>query len=400
MSRVLHVYSGNLFGGVEALLLTLAEADPSPVQSEFALCYDGRLRRGLIERGAHVHALGEVRLRQPFSVLRARRNLRALITHGGYDAVVCHSVWAQVLFAPTVRASRRPLGLWLHDVATGRHWLERLARRVPPDLIVANSHFTASTLEHLYPGLPPLVLHCPVARPERDWLPERAAVRQEVGSSSDRVLIVQVGRMDPLKGHAVLLDACAELAGDDRWECWIAGGSQRPQETQYLAGLVQRAAKLGLSERVRFLGERHDVPRLLAAADIFCQPNVRPEAFGIAIVEAMHAGLPVVASRLGGAVESLAGGIGVLVESGNAHTLAAELRRLLDDEGLRKALGARGPERAKELCDPPQQLERLESALLDLARRGAATAMRGPAASAGQPTTRGIPPGRARGMGA
>ena len=372
MSRILHVYSGNLFGGIEALLLTLAGAEQleSGVHSDYALCFEGRLSRELEHRGARVHGLGEVKLRQPLSVVRARRRLRALVEGGEYDIVICHSVWAQALFGPVVRRAGRPLGIWLHDVATGRHWLERLARRVVPDLVVANSHFTAGTVERLYPGHAPVVLHCPVAPAPHLDPSERSAVRREIGTNADRVVFIQVGRMDPLKGHAVLLDACAELAADARWECWIVGGVQRSQEASYLEGLQERSRKLGLSDRVRFLGERRDVPRLLGGADIFCQPNVRPEAFGIAIVEAMYAGLPVVASRLGGAIESLSAGGGLLVASGDSAALAAALRSLLDDPQHRAALSAGNPGRARALCDPSQQLRQLDAAVTRWAERG------------------------------
>ena len=72
-------------------------------------------------------------------------------------------------------------------------------------------------------------------------------------------------------------------------------------------------ARKGLAERVRFLGERADVPDLLGAADIHCQPNSSPEPFGLAFVEALHAALPVVTSDAGGAREIVTPACGVLV---------------------------------------------------------------------------------------
>src|SRR5205823_8856307 len=131
------------------------------------------------------------------------------------------------------------------------------------------------------------------------------------------------------KGHDLLLRALGGLRDLSGWVCWTAGGAQRPAEAAYLAELRQTAARLGIADRVRFLGHRADVPRLLAAADIHCQPNTGPEPFGIALIEALHAGLPVVTSRLGGAVEFVDATCGVLVEPSDPSALAAALTALL-----------------------------------------------------------------------
>ena len=98
-------------------------------------------------------------------------------------------------------------------------------------------------------------------------------------------------------------NSAARTASLSGWVCWTAGGAQRPAEAAYLAELRQTAARLGIAERVRFLGQRTDVPHLLAAADVHCQPNTGPEPFGLAFVEALAAGRPVVTTALGGALE-------------------------------------------------------------------------------------------------
>ena len=109
--------------------------------------------------------------------------------------------------------------------------------------------------------------------------------------------------MESWKGHALHLDALAHLRDLPDWRCWIVGGAQRPHEVAYETMLRRRADTLGLAERVVFTGHRTDVARLLAAADIQCQPNTGPEPFGITFVEAMAAGLPVVTTAMGGALE-------------------------------------------------------------------------------------------------
>ena len=153
---------------------------------------------------------------------------------------------------------------------------------------------------------------------------------------------------------------------------WQVGGAQRPHELRYLEELKQHAARLGIASRVRFLGERSDVPRLLAAADIHCQPNLRPEPFGITFVEALMAGLPVVTAAFGGAKEIIDESCGILVPPGDARALAASLRRLISDRNLRTRLGAAGPMRAHKLCDSATQMSRLNELFnraVDTARR-------------------------------
>jgi Glycosyl transferase 4-like len=91
--RLLHVSAGNLYGGLETVLVTLARcrALSAELQNEFALCFAGRAEDELRAAGATVHRLGEVRVRRPLSILRARRALRALIGERSFDTVVCHS---------------------------------------------------------------------------------------------------------------------------------------------------------------------------------------------------------------------------------------------------------------------------------------------------------------------
>ena len=111
------------------------------------------------------------------------------------------------------------------------------------------------------------------------------------------------------------------------------------------------------------MGERADVPDLLAAADIHCQPNSAPEPFGLAFVEALYASLPVVSSDAGGVPEIVTPACGILVPPGDAEALRAALASLIADPERRTVLGAAGPARARALCDPQRQLELLEAAL-------------------------------------
>jgi glycosyltransferase involved in cell wall biosynthesis len=368
--RALHVYSGNLYGGIEAILVAIARhRDGCPdLESEFALCFDGRLRQELTAAGATVHHLGDVRVSRPRTIQRARRALAALLSSGRFDRVVCHAAWSHAIFGRTVRRAGAPLALWVHDVLRGTHWTERWGRRTPPDLAICNSRFTAASVPVVFGDVAAVVVYAPVAQEGAVLSPsDRGLVRTELDTPAAAVVIVQASRMEAWKGHAVLFEALSHLRDRGDWVCWQIGGAQRPQETAYLDSLRDLARRLKLDDRCRFAGERRDVPRLLAAADIHCQANVSPEPFGIVFIEALAAGLPVVTSAIGGAIEIVDDSCGSLVPAGDSSALGATLRRLIADPSERGRLGGGARLRARALCDPATQMRALHAALAGMA---------------------------------
>lgn len=345
---VLHIYSGNLYGGIETFLSTLAQVPDSRMSSDYALCFSGRLADELRSQDRVVHQLGEVRARFPWTVAAARSKLRQVLKNTRYDVAVCHSLWSQALFSSVVRGAGVPQVFWLHD-SLNRGWMYFAAGMNPPDLAVFNSAFTGRALPQLY-RRPSALVRYPVMEKAAESS-SRASVRQEFGTAPDTTVIIQVSRMEPWKGHRLHLEALALLPRTMPWEAWFAGGAQRQSESIYLSELQQIAEQRGIADRVRFLGQRSDVDRLLAAADIHCQPNTGPEPFGITFIEALLHKLPVVTTALGGALEIVTPECGRLVRPDDARDLASALRELIEDRGLRERLGNAGPERARQLCD-------------------------------------------------
>jgi len=367
MMRVLHVYAGNLYGGAESMLATLARARGAvpEMETRFALAFEGRLAAELREAGAAPSILGGARLSRPWTVWGARRRFRRLLRDERPDVAIFHSAWSHGIFAPAARRAGVRTVFWLHD-AVGGGAAEQRARRSPPELAVCTSAYAAGTLPALFPGVRAEVIHPAVAAPPALGA-ERSAVRAELETPDDAVVIVQASRMEPWKGHRPHLEALARVGDRPRWVCWMAGGARRPHEQRHLEEMRALAERLGIGRRVRWLGERSDVPRLLAAADLLCQPNLGAEPFGITCIEAMYAGIPVVTSAMGGPLETVTPAVGILVPPGNSGSLSDAVRALMADPARRERLGAAGPARARELCDPPTQLRRLHDLL-----RGAA----------------------------
>jgi glycosyltransferase involved in cell wall biosynthesis len=360
--RVLHIHSGNMFGGIETILVTVARyraVDPQ-LDHQFALCFDDRLAAELRRHGVPVHLIGAARASRPWSVLAARKRLEEVMATERPDVLLCHAPWVLALFGKTLGRAGLPLAFWLHGAATGKHWSERRAKHTAPSGYLCNSDFTASTLKLLYPRATGEVVYPPVPPLE---IPDRNASRREVRARLETphgaVVIIQVGRLELGKGFDILLYGLEAVAQDLPWVAWLVGGATTPTERKHEAELRRLAEGLGIANRVRFLGQRSDIAELLAGADVYVQPNTRPEGFGISLVEALYAGLPVVTSGLGGALEIVTDRCGVLVPPGWPERLSEALTELIKDETLRNRLGTAGPPRARELCAPAQQIGKL-----------------------------------------
>lgn len=362
--RILHINAGNLWGGIESALETLART-PCGLTHEFALVFEGALAVRLRAAGARVHVLGAARARRPWTVWRARRRLGVLLASGPPTVVVAHGGWSHALSAPATRRAGAPRVLYCH-AAPGDGWVDRWARWSPPDLIVANSAFTARGAARAFPGVECAVVHPPVPRPARPDPASRERLRAALGVRPDEVVIVMVGRLDPCKGHLIFVEALRQLRRDAPWRAWIVGGAQRDEERALARTLAEAVSHAGLRDRAALLGHRDDVPAVLAAADVYCQPNVTPDSFGLSFVEALHAGLPVVTSALGGAPEVVDATCGVLLPVGSSSAVAAALERLVGDAPHRRSLGAAGPARAAGLCDPALQSRRLTDVVAGL----------------------------------
>lgn len=365
--RVLHIHSGNMIGGIESMLRTLAEFAPAcpDFKQEIALVFDGPFADSLRSAGMVVRLLPSAQLRNPFSVLRSRRALRDLLKSKSFDAAISHSTWCQVVYGPAFKSTGVPVIFWMHGSFDG-HWLQKLASRHAPNHVICNSEYSRSTLSQVYPRVPSTVVHYPVQTPV--VVATRESLRNELGAQPDTVVILMASRMEHWKGHFNLLHAAAQLKSRSDWIIWVAGAPQTSDERSYHRSLLEEVKRLRLESRTRFLGYRSDVPALMRAADIFCQPNADPEPYGIVFVEALQAGVPVVTFNMGGPKEILDMDSGFLIAPGDIAELAAALARLIDDPVLRSRFRDTGPARAASICDPAQQLRRLHEMIASVPR--------------------------------
>ncbi|MEO6815146.1 MAG: glycosyltransferase family 4 protein, partial [Edaphobacter sp.] len=164
--------------------------------------------------------------------------------------------------------------------------------------------------------------------------------------SRDRTLITSIGNIRYIKGHDVFIKAAAVIAPQfPHVDFSIAGGVLEPAYFEELQSLVR---DLNLSDRFRFVGSITNLQQHLSAADIFVLPS-RSEGFSNAIVEAMAASLPVIATDVGGNAEAVQDGVtGIVVPAENPQALSAAMARLLAAPVQAKAMGVAGKQRVAE----------------------------------------------------
>lgn len=168
----------------------------------------------------------------------------------------------------------------------------------------------------------------------------RTSVREALGVPPGATVVTAVARLEPEKRHHDLLRAFRDVAADARHVHLLIAGDGSLREV-----IAQQVRDLGLQDCVSLLGERRDVPGILGATDLFVLPSER-EGAPLAVLEAMAAGVPVVASAVGGVPEMVGDEAGILYPPGDTAALAAALRALLANPGRRARMGDAAARRA------------------------------------------------------
>jgi glycosyltransferase involved in cell wall biosynthesis len=239
-----------------------------------------------------------------------------------------------------------------------RYYAGRLRRRLAMRAAVGMSASTVAVSAPLARHIS-ADLHVPAARiltiPNgvQHLPPGSVTLREELQLGDADRLLVSVGNLYPVKGHSHLIDALALLAAKHPTVHLAIGGRGELHDA-----LLARAREHHFERRLHLLGLRADVPAILAAADIFVLPSLS-EGLPLALLEAMFAGCPIVASDVGEVRAALAQGTaGVVVEPGNPGALAAALDRLLSNPQEAGSLGARAAAQARAEYDLSRMVHR------------------------------------------
>jgi glycosyltransferase involved in cell wall biosynthesis len=343
-------------------LLPLMRAMRAAGHEVVGVCSDGPLLATIRAEGFRVETVAIARSANPLRHLGAVRSLKALFRRERFDIVHVHTPVAAMIGRYAARRAGVPRvvytahGFYFHErMASWKRWIVQRAEKIAgrwTDALFTQAQEDAETARRLglaKPGAPILAIGNGVdpARFAPDETGEtRRRVRAALGTDEVRPVVVMVGRLVAEKGYPELIEA---MRGVDA-ELWCVGERLASDHAGAIDDALAAArADPVLSRRVRFLGYRADVPDLLCAADIFTLPSHR-EGMPRSIIEAMMAGLPVVATDIRGSREEVVPEeTGLLVPVADAPALAAALARLAGDAGLRRRMGAAGRARALAL---------------------------------------------------
>jgi len=352
---VLYIITELNTGGAQvALWRLLARLDRLRFSSTVACLYNGDKAVAQAIRALGVQ-VWDARMRHKadlaalWRIYRWIRHLRPTILHTSlFHANLPGRILGRLAGVPVVICSERTMAMeseWRYRL---NRWTIGLVDRVTVvsaqvrDFCTAHIGLPAGKLVLIPNGveLPP----APLA--------SRQEVRAELGLPLNAPVAGAVSRLDPVKGVCFLIQALARLDGV---RLAIAGdGPER-------AALEALAERLGVAGRVHWLGQRGDVQRLLPAFDLFVQPSLH-EGLPNTVLEAMAAGLPVVATGVGGTPEAVVDGVtGLLVGPGDPEMLARAISRLLDDPATRQAMGQAGRERVVQHFTVERMVAQIET---------------------------------------
>ncbi|MFD6391181.1 glycosyltransferase family 4 protein [Nocardia sp. NPDC060259] len=285
-----------------------------------------------------------------FSVLT---DITALTNGLDFDVVHTHTQAALLLASMAGLDKRAPLVASFHETEPaaepgGTERSRFVFRACAPDRVVAGSQaFAAQATSFGYSTEQVRIVYHGVTAPPIHHQASRSDVRSRAHVPEDGVLICLIGRFKPRKGQHRLLDAFLEMRHRDRARLLMVG-SCNSADTSYLSELRTRINEHGLHQHVTLLAECSDSVRdaVWAASDIATQPS-SVEGLGLACIEAMHAGLPVVATDTAGLNEVLTHDTGLLLDTTDPTKFAAALDTLVEDPVQRLGIGAKARRRAR-----------------------------------------------------
>lgn len=350
--KILLSNSPNLGGGNRSLLLLYNTLYSRDIESHIIVPAKGQMTEACAVEGVRyeIQGITQPSWRRPDQVWSHYRNWSRILQKAKCDLVHANDI--TTARSVSLAANRLGIPVVCHiRYAPGSEFSEWAFRRLPkPSAFIFNSYAMrdecGTYLKRVSPKSKQFVIHNAV---NLDQFVSRS-------KTVDKKRVGILANLLPVKGHRDFLQMAKLLTerGNDV-EYWLIG--EDIHETGYRTELEVISTKLGLDERVQFLGHRSDVPDLLNELDVLvCASHVEP--FGRCLIEGMACEKPVVATRVGGIPEVVDHGVtGILVAPHAPIELADALESLLEDTGKRDLMGKAGRRRAQQLFSPEAHVE-------------------------------------------
>lgn len=357
--------SADLYGSDRVLVWLLENMQRSALHPIVLVPCDGPLRPVLKSMGVETHVVPLVKITRsmlsgpgmlnlPVQLFRSLTAIRQKLA-GRKVGLVYSNTLAMLSGAIFSLFSRRPHVWHVHEIVIAPRLIALAFPRLVSlfaDRVICNSRPTQQWLlsvkpalqtkcEVIWNGIPDAPLDAAAAG--RQW-------RVALGIKDDELVVTLVGRINRLKGQRLFVEAAEKLAAHGVRLRFVIVGSAPSGQEFFLDELRQRVAQSPIRERIVFCDFTSNVWPVWHGTDIAVVPSTEPESFGLVAVEAMAAGKPVVASRLGGVLDIVVDGeTGLLFESGNADDFAAKLALLAEASELRARMGEAARKRQRQL---------------------------------------------------
>ena len=309
---------------------------------------DGRYE----ELGCKIYQVGLSRAPLSKENYKAVSQLKSIVKSGRYDIIHCHTPNASVLTRMICRKLRKngtrvfytAHGFHFYKGAPKKNWLlfyptEKLCARFTDKLITINNEDYQLAKKKLkakevcyVPGVGVDLSRFGTASVDKK------AKRQQLGIPEDARLLFSVGELNDNKNHKLVIEALARLEGTDIH--YVVAGKGYKHDS-----LCELAVRLGVSDRVHFLGYRNDVAELYSAADIFCFPSIR-EGLSVALMEAMASKLPVICSNIRGNVDLINDSPSCLFDPYSVESCMSAIEKVMTADLA--ALGEKNRERVSQ----------------------------------------------------
>jgi len=331
--RVLHVVNGEHFAGAERVQSHLGRCLPTyGVRADFACVKPGRFADAVDAAETKWGLAHRIPMRNRFDIGIAKRVAQAARS-GGYDLMHAHTPRTALITSIAARMAGLPWVYHVHSPASRdsskyllnsiNAWIERRSLNRCDHLITVSESLRSDCIASGYHPTRVTVVH--------NGVPAICYDRTETPQSGGRWLLGMVALMRPRKGLEIAIDAVHRLraAGHD-----VSLRCIGPYETEeYRRDIERQIERLGLNERIEQVGFQSDVPLALSKLDVMLLPSLYGEGLPMVVLEAMAAGLPVVATAVEGTPEAIRDGMdGLLAEPASAASLATQVERLVTGE--------------------------------------------------------------------
>lgn len=375
--NILYLDSGSgIGGGQRSLLLLLKHLDATRFRS-FVGCLGDSMLAAAARKAGHTvipldlpkqHDKGDKVRRFTFDdITRDLRQLKVIFQLLGVlaeqqiDLIHANSLAAGLIGGVAAKFYGAPIVMHKR-YATAYGVLDRICDALL-DRVILVSEATRWTFA---PHSKQTLIYNGVELPKLQPSSEAETLRSDLNLDPDALLVGIVTRITPEKGIHLLIEATAKLKASPSVQLLVVGGPYFPKDAEYIDSLKVQAKKLGIADRVIFTGFLEDTEAILSLLDVVLLASTIPEACPRTIIEAMGAGVPVIATPLGGSKELVTPETGILVPPENPDAFAEAITQLAEDNEQRKRMGKACRLRAEQLFCATQNARLTEALYLDL----------------------------------